>query len=175
MDIDLQIAEDLNSVLDSYSVSLLKQSGEYDDTLEGLRMPISIWLASMHNHIRDKRLDAPVCIRMCNALESRRLNKLYRGIDKPTNVLSFPAHIDHNIEHPLLGDLALCWPVLLGEAAEQGKQPIHHLIHLLVHGILHLLDYDHKSDQQARQMEDLEVRVLADLGIGNPYFESTKR
>lgn len=92
------------------------------------------------------------------------LNGQFRGKDAPTNVLSFPSGTSG-----FLGDIALARETLLREAEEQAKSPRDHAIHLIVHGILHLLGYDHDTDEQAGDMEALEVRVLGRLGIANPY------
>ena len=97
----------------------------------------------------------------------RDLNRRFRGQDKPTNVLSFPA--PQNPER-FLGDIALAYGVCAREAEEQGKPLGHHLQHLVAHGVLHLLGYDHLSDAQADEMEGLERAVLAGLGIPDPYL-----
>jgi probable rRNA maturation factor len=94
------------------------------------------------------------------------LNARFRDQDKPTNVLSFPA--PHNPER-FLGDVALAYGVCAREAAEQGKPLAHHLQHLVAHGVLHLLGYDHISDDEAQAMEGLERVVLAGLGVPDPY------
>jgi probable rRNA maturation factor len=99
--------------------------------------------------------------------EVRDLNRRFRGQDKPTNVLSFPA--PQNPER-FLGDVALAYGVCAREAAEQGKPLAHHLQHLVAHGVLHLLGYDHETDAQADEMEGLERTVLAGLGIPDPYL-----
>ena len=97
----------------------------------------------------------------------RDLNRRFRQQDKPTNVLSFPA--PQNPER-FLGDVALAYGVCAGEALEQGKPLAHHLQHLVAHGVLHLLGYDHETDAQADEMEGLERAVLAGLGIPDPYL-----
>jgi len=97
----------------------------------------------------------------------RDLNRRFRRQDKPTNVLSFPA--PQNPER-FLGDVALAYGVCAREAAEQGKPLAHHLQHLVAHGVLHLLGYDHETDAQADEMEGLERAVLAGLGIPDPYL-----
>ena len=97
----------------------------------------------------------------------RDLNRRFRRQDKPTNVLSFPA--PQNPER-FLGDIALAYGVCAREASEQGKPLAHHLQHLVAHGVLHLLGYDHENDAQADEMEGLERTVLAGLGIPDPYL-----
>lgn len=117
--------------------------------------------------------EAALVISVVDAGEGRRLNHDYRGKDRPTNVLSFPAELPDEVRDalpaPPLGDLVLCAPVVAREAAEQGKPVEHHWAHLVIHGVLHLLGHDHESELDAREMERLEVRLLADLGIPDPY------
>jgi probable rRNA maturation factor len=103
--------------------------------------------------------------------EMQILNRDWRGQDKPTNVLSFPAP-----EMPLpkgelapLGDIALAYETIMKEAGEQGKSPEDHTLHLVVHGVLHLLGYDHDTDAEAERMEAREREILANLGIADPY------
>ncbi|SFM72981.1 rRNA maturation RNase YbeY [Halopseudomonas yangmingensis] len=108
-------------------------------------------------------------IRLVDAEESRTLNRDYRGKDQPTNVLSFPAELPPELDIPLLGDLVICVPVVNQEAAEQHKLPEAHWAHMVIHGCLHLLDYDHIEDADADVMEALEVRLLAELGFPDPY------
>jgi len=134
----------------------------------------------------------PLTIRIVGAAESRQLNRTYRGKDKPTNVLSFPAmdlgpaargsdrngrktrsslgrtssRVPQFVE---LGDLAICAPVVAREAREQGKSSRAHWAHMVVHGVLHLLGYDHENDRDADDMESREVKILSQFGYANPY------
>ena len=101
------------------------------------------------------------------------LNKDWRGKDNPTNVLSFPAAKDQIVppgELPLLGDIVLGFETCSREAAEAGKSLADHCCHLIVHGVLHLLGYDHIDDKQAEVMEAAEARILGSLGLANPYL-----
>lgn len=108
-------------------------------------------------------------IRIVDAREGRALNRKYRGKDYATNVLSFPAELPRGVASPLLGDLVICAPVVMREAREQGKSPRDHHAHLTVHGVLHLLGFDHQNARDAVRMESLETRILATLGIADPY------
>lgn len=100
---------------------------------------------------------------------ARALNRQYRGKSYATNVLSFAYEPAPREKTGLLGDLVICAPVVAREAAEQGKSSRHHYAHLTVHGVLHLLGYDHETNRQADRMEGLERRILAGLGIADPY------
>ena len=100
------------------------------------------------------------------------INAEWRGKDKPTNVLSFPAPADMPVpegEPRPLGDIVLAHGVIAREAAEQGKTLRDHTTHLIVHGVLHLLGFDHEDDAEADEMEALEASILKGLGISNPY------
>ena len=116
--------------------------------------------------------DVDVSVRIVDEQEMRVLNRDYRDQDKSTNVLAFPAGDAGFVppgERPLLGDIVVCAGVVAREAEEQGK-PLHdHWSHMLVHGTLHLLGHDHVTDLEAEAMEALERRVLASLGIADPY------
>lgn len=112
------------------------------------------------------------CIALSNDAQITELNGSYRGKPAPTNVLSFPAgpSIPIDDDDPqFLGDVVLALETLQREAAELGLPLEHHMQHLVVHGLLHLLGYDHRTDQEAQTMESLEVRILQRLGIGDPY------
>jgi probable rRNA maturation factor len=109
-------------------------------------------------------------VAVVGAAESRRLNARYRGRDSATNVLSFPAPAPVRAARPApLGDLVICAPVLRSEARAQAKPLSAHWAHLVVHGALHLIGYDHERDADARRMERREVAVLRRLGFPNPY------
>mgnify|MGYP001766133380 CR=1 FL=1 len=102
----------------------------------------------------------------------RVLNRDWRGFDKPTNVLSFPAaDADDDDPGPLLGDVVVAYETTAGEAAAEGKRFDDHVAHLLVHGLLHLFGFDHEADDEADEMEALETEILAGLGIADPYRE----
>jgi len=108
-------------------------------------------------------------IRLVNITESQQLNKQYRQKDKPTNVLSFPFEVPEGIELNLLGDLVICAQVVEQEAKAQNKKLFDHWAHMVIHGCLHLLGYDHINDTEANEMEALEVKILTKLEIANPY------
>ncbi len=110
-----------------------------------------------------------ITVRLVDTGESQQLNGEYRDKPKPTNVLSFPFECPPQIELPLLGDLVICPVVVEAEAVEQSKQLQHHYAHLVIHGVLHLLGYDHIDPVQADEMESIETRLLAKLGIDDPY------
>lgn len=117
----------------------------------------------------DYRRAAELNVRLVNAAEGRRLNHRWRGKDCATNVLSFPAAVPEGVPVRLLGDLVICAPVVRREVQEQGKGLEAHWAHLVIHGVLHLLGYDHEAPDEARTMEALEVSVLAALGYPDPY------
>ena len=100
----------------------------------------------------------------------RALNRDWRGMDKPTNVLSFPATAPGGEAPPMLGDIVIAYETLERECTDQGKMFIHHLSHLAVHGFLHLMGYDHERDSEAEAMEALEGEILARLDMPDPYL-----
>lgn len=120
--------------------------------------------------LRQRSGDSELTIRLVDEDEGRELNRIWRHKDYATNVLSFPADVpDEFLDIPLLGDLVICVPVVEREAAEQGKTPEAHWAHLVIHGCLHLLGYDHIEDAEAEEMESLERDLLAELGYPDPY------
>jgi len=118
---------------------------------------------------------AEVSVRVVDATEMRRLNMEFRDQDKATNVLSFPTGdldgLPADAQLPL-GDIVVCAAVVADEAEQQGKPVGEHWAHMIVHGTLHLLGFDHENDSDAADMEGLEIQILADHGIANPYRES---
>ena len=122
--------------------------------------------------LRQRTADSELTIRLVDQAEGQALNLQWRGKDYPTNVLSFPAEVpDGILDIPLLGDLVICVPVVEREAAEQGKALEAHWAHLVIHGCLHLLGFDHIDDNEAEEMEALERELLAELGYPDPYAD----
>lgn len=146
--LDLQIAVENDKVLPTYEDILL-------------------WLDSTLAKFKPQ---AEVTVRVVDEPESQELNHDYRGKDKPTNVLSFPFEAPPGIDIDLLGDLVICKQVVEREAIEQNKPLISHWAHMVVHGCLHLLGYDHIEDQEAEEMESLETEIMKSMGYSDPYI-----
>ncbi len=141
----------------------------YAVPLIGLPSPeqFSRWVAAA---LRNGPRLAQIGLRVVDEAEGRELNNTWRHKDYPTNVLSFPADVPEGLlDIPLLGDLVICVPVVEREAVEQGKTLEAHWAHLVIHGCLHLLGYDHIEDEEAEEMEGLERILLAELGHPDPY------
>lgn len=115
--------------------------------------------------------DPELTIRLVETKESQQLNHQYRQKNKPTNVLSFPFEVPEGIDINLLGDLIICADVVIQEAKDQNKKLDDHWAHLVIHGCLHLLGYDHIKEDEAIEMESIEIKLLSTLGIDNPYQE----
>ena len=133
------------------------------------------WLEKVIAHLgvgTERELE--ISVKIVDEVEGRELNRQYRDQDRATNVLSFPA-AEADMKDPpsdlprALGDIVICGPVVAREASEQGKETPDHWAHLIVHGALHLMGYDHETNVEARQMEALETSILALGGVENPY------
>ena len=130
---------------------------------------IQTWVEAVLSGQRD---EAELTVRIVDTDEIQQLNNTYRHKDKSTNVLSFPFEQPEGIDElPLLGDVVICASVVESEAIQQAKPSDAHWAHMVVHGVLHLLGYDHIEDQEAEEMESLEIQVLEKLGVSNPYIE----
>ncbi len=127
------------------------------------------WIRTTLNQ-SDKLIQADLCVRIVDESEIAHLNETYREKIGPTNVLTFP-YDDHTEEHHLHGDIVVCAPVVVAEAAAHKKSTQAHWTHMIVHSILHLLGYDHMIDADADTMEALEIKILNSLNVSNPYEE----
>jgi probable rRNA maturation factor len=117
--------------------------------------------------------DSEIVIRLVDDQESAELNQQYRHKQGPTNILSFPFEAPDGLDTDLLGDLVICAPLIALEALQQNKQLFDHWAHITIHGVLHLLGYDHIDDAEAEEMEALEIKILSRLNINNPYLEES--
>ncbi len=124
------------------------------------------WIVAV---IGDRMTDAELTVRLVDESESAQLNKDFRHKQGSTNVLSFPMECPSAVGLPLLGDIAICAPVVEREATAQNKDTVAHYAHMVVHGVLHLLGYDHVESGQAEFMEALETEILVRLGYPDPY------
>ena len=124
------------------------------------------WVAAAVAQHRD---EAEVSVLIVDTEEGAELNEQWRGKQRPTNVLSFPSDLPAELNLPLLGDLIICAPVVEREAQEQSKALQAHWAHMMIHGTLHLLGYDHIIEAEAEEMEALETKILAELGYPDPY------
>ena len=127
-------------------------------------------------NLADNNKEISVSILLTNSTKIQELNKNYRQKDKPTNVLSFPIEYPKFLENEdgfnekNLGDIVLCYEVIKNESAKQKKKFSNHLTHLILHSLLHLLGFDHINDKEAEIMENVEIEILSNLGINNPYY-----
>ncbi|MGQ3887616.1 rRNA maturation RNase YbeY [Legionella sp. CNM-1927-20] len=136
-------------------------------------LPIAVstlrnWVSLILNELKET---AELTLRFVEISEITALNKTYRKKDKPTNVLAFPSNLPNEIqlEYPFLGDIVICPEVLKKESKEQGIALEAHWAHIVIHGVLHLLGYDHIEEQDARTMQAMEIKLLVTLGYANPY------
>ena len=139
------------------------------ENIEGLPTEEQIvqWATAV---VQPEEDEVEMTVRIVDEAESHKLNLTYRGKDRPTNVLSFPFECPDEVELPLLGDLVICRQVVEREAAEQEKPLMAHWAHMVVHGSLHLLGYDHIEDDEAEEMESLETQIMQGLGFDDPYL-----
>lgn len=114
--------------------------------------------------------DSELLLRMVSTQEIQTLNDTYRNKNQPTNVLSFPSDLPEEVGEAILGDVVICLDVVRIEAKQQNKTFADHLMHMAVHGTLHLLGYDHIQPKEAETMEALEVKILKKMNIANPYL-----
>ncbi len=115
--------------------------------------------------------DAGFSVLLTGDTEMRALNFQWRKMDKPTNVLSFPASGAAQDDEKFFGDIALAYETVMREAQEENKKPLHHISHLAVHGALHLFGLDHQNDEEAETMEARERKILSTLGVPDPYAD----
>ena len=128
-------------------------------------------------HMKPRRGRSEIAVRLSGDRDVRRLNRDFRGKDKPTNVLSFPSGDETSPRGAplMLGDIAIAYGTVAREAAAQGKSVRDHLLHLVIHGVLHLLGHDHQRSAEAQRMENLERDLLAGFGIADPYALERRR
>lgn len=125
--------------------------------------------------LQDDAENSEIVIRIVDEDEMVRFNEQYRGKNSSTNILSFPFEPPEGVDSDLLGDLLVCAPVVEKESKQQNKLLEHHWAHMIVHGVLHLIGYDHVNDDEAEEMEALEIKILRSIKIDNPYEEKNKR
>ncbi|CRK85975.1 Endoribonuclease YbeY [Candidatus Providencia siddallii] len=128
---------------------------------------LKIWLKAV---LPKSKLKNEITIRITDKTECHYLNLLYSGKNAPTNVLSFPFKIQYKIKTCLLGDLIICQQIVAQEAFEQKKKYEEHLAHIIVHGCLHLLGFNHIKNNEAKKMERLETKIITGLGYSDPYI-----
>ncbi|MBI0000736.1 rRNA maturation RNase YbeY [Bartonella sp. W8122] len=152
-----------------YDMAINAEGWQNEETLR--RLVDSVLQATLQELGYDK-IDSELSLVFTNDADIREINGKWRHIDKPTNVLSFPAFALQPGQEPgdILGDIVIARETVAREAAEEHKSFDDHLSHLVVHGLLHLMGYDHQNDEEAEQMETLERKILASLGISDPYL-----
>lgn len=152
-----------------YDMAINAEGWQNEETLR--RLVDSVLQATLQELGFDK-IDSELSLVFTNDADIREINGKWRYIDKPTNVLSFPAFALQPGQEPgeILGDIVIARETVAREAAEEHKSFDDHLSHLVVHGLLHLMGYDHQNDEEAEQMETLERKILASLGISDPYL-----
>jgi probable rRNA maturation factor len=147
------------------SVTLTLQNASKTKSIPNKRL-FKTWITKA---IGPGKKNQEIVIRIVDVKEITKLNKQYRKKNRPTNILSFNFFTPSNIKTNLLGDLIICAPIVKLEAKLQHKTMISHWAHLTIHGVLHLLGYDHKNQKEAQKMEKLEIKLLKKLGFTDPY------
>ena len=156
--IDLQLGEGLEEKV----IDTLPKLKQFEDWM-------TITLEKANAHLEKPLFSAEISLRIVTTDESCELNSTYRNKPKPTNVLSFKSDLPSFVESDYLGDLVICAEVVANETKEQKKKLMSHWAHMLAHGVLHLLGFDHIDDHDAEIMETLEIKILNQLGIDDPY------
>ena len=157
------------------SVDILDEHDAWDVVPDRAAIADRIIATAATMYGADLPAEAEVSLLFCNDARIRELNRMWRGQDKPTNVLSFPSPRQHEFD-PSLGDIAIAFETVAREAADEGKTMADHMAHLLAHGFLHLVGFDHETETDAEVMENAERSILAVHGIADPYgFDTEKR
>ncbi|MGX5175013.1 rRNA maturation RNase YbeY [Aliikangiella sp. IMCC44653] len=156
----MKVILDLQNALQNHS----------DDIVLPSASQVEMWIQRALLLAGYQQQTAELTVRFVDPQEMIQLNHEYRGKNKTTNVLTFPFEVPEPIESDLLGDIVICPTVIAAEALAQQKTVIHHWAHMVVHGCLHLLGFDHLDDAEAEEMEALEASILKEFAISNPYF-----
>ncbi len=144
-------------------IQIISQSKQLPDQEQ-----LQYWVDAV---LKDEYQDSELVIRIVDEAEMTQFNEQYRDKKGSTNILSFPFEVPEGVDSNLLGDILVCAPVVEKEAQQQHKERDNHWAHIIVHGVLHLLGYDHVDDQDAEEMEALEIKILKKIKIKNPYEE----
>lgn len=153
------------------AIDVVPDAGDWSSFADAEQHVLSAAAALAAHDAFSGHTDSTACIALSDDDNVQSLNATYRGKNKPTNVLSFPAGSGPRDGIIPLGDVVLAVETIVREAQDQGVKPLQHLQHLVVHGLLHLLGYDHETEDEAAEMEALEIEILTSLGIPNPYTE----
>ena len=164
--LDLQISDELSALFSKQCDENIKYP-KIEEMTDWVNLTL---LKDAQYQNKKPAASVELTIRLVETAEIQELNKTYRHIDKATNILSFPFEAPEFIAINLLGDLVICHSVIEKEAVAQKKLLSAHWAHIIIHGVLHLLGYDHIEDNQAQQMEALETEIMQDLGFKNPYL-----
>lgn len=147
-----------------YEILIRNEYENLDDILSEFNVVIKDVIEASASYLNFSLDGKEVSILLTNDSEVHKLNKDFRGKDKPTNVLSFETE-----DEEMLGDIVVSIDTVFREAKEQGKEFKNHFVHLIVHGFLHILGYDHLDDSEADEMESLEIEIMKSMGLDNPY------